>query len=996
MKYFLLFLLSFSANAQSPWYYGSGEAVNLENGIKYKNGVKNITGALDPSATAVNAPAGSLYESTNGSLYVKQNAGSTTDWAIQLDNTDITKTPYTFAGFDLNGKLYSTPTYTFIPYQNGLASSMTTDGSSQTNIEKLFFGTTFGDGVSGDIDNYTDLYFSNITNANFNLDYYRSFASYFTGANGVSVGSVSLVDTGFGGNVINDFKGYNTYFSGDNNGSSYGFVYTKDGISGGDSSGVSLSTTGQAVNIYGYRNNIGGIATGGIEQVSLFNSASSGNNYFGVNDNQQGNVTNGISHFNGSNQGNASSYTGVNTSNSGVMSSYITGYNFYNQNTASSPALTFLNGGNDANISGNITGLNFNNNGSSVNHTEIGMSNGVSGSAVTYQGLSINNQAPISSSTTLSNLTNSGDGVQTIGESINITGNHTTSITGLQIDVQSATHPNTVQPVGASINGALNVSSTLTTGLDPVGMASSLNSIGGQFHVASGAALSGGEFVFGNNLAPVAVFNDSMGEDATGLDLGFSAVAYVGSIGIDAGKTVADMNMALAGVGNPSGSGVVDNMTMYYAAGILPQGGSVTANNMYGFKTSTVLCGVATDCWGLNVQDTTAQNYVDRLAISTLDKKVSSSDVGLELYKKAIALGKDTTAELNAMTATEGAIAYNSTTQKPSFYNGTIWQDIGAGTIAVTDVNGTVNQIIASATTGSITLSLPQDIATGSAVEFTSAKLNGLAVSTPVKTDATGTLSTSAINLASADVTGLLSQASGGLGSVTPGAINNVLKSNGTNWVSGAVVGSGGITGPASTSTGAIVLWNTTDGTAIKQLNTGNHRDVVGVSGSAIEMVPMPRLYGSLTITAATDCIWQTTQTTATSSFAADSDCSNSFVYKGGLSTTGSQIPKAMMLNAPVGNYYVVVEGGLIVGAVGNGYGVSLREISGVEFALKKMDNGTTLTQTMHMTGILTVHNQGDTAIDVRMWTEGGTLSLRNNTPGSEELKIMVFYYPPL
>lgn len=95
---FFIFVVSMSARAQSPWYYGAGKAVNLENAIQYKNGVQNITGATDPTSVAVNAPAGSLYLRTNGSLYVKQDAGSTTNWfpmssgAITALTGDVTAT----------------------------------------------------------------------------------------------------------------------------------------------------------------------------------------------------------------------------------------------------------------------------------------------------------------------------------------------------------------------------------------------------------------------------------------------------------------------------------------------------------------------------------------------------------------------------------------------------------------------------------------------------------------------------------------------------------------------------------------------------------------------------------------------------------------------------------------------------------------------------------------------------------------------------------------
>jgi hypothetical protein len=81
MKFLLLiFFYVLSSYAQSPWYYGAGKAVNLENAIQYKNGVKNIAGALDPSSVAVNAPAGSMYLSTSGTIYIKQDAGSSTNW----------------------------------------------------------------------------------------------------------------------------------------------------------------------------------------------------------------------------------------------------------------------------------------------------------------------------------------------------------------------------------------------------------------------------------------------------------------------------------------------------------------------------------------------------------------------------------------------------------------------------------------------------------------------------------------------------------------------------------------------------------------------------------------------------------------------------------------------------------------------------------------------------------------------------------------------------
>lgn len=84
MKYiFLLFfalVIAATARAGQPWIFGTGEAVNLTNGTAFKNGVKNITGSLNPSVVAVDAKSGSMYFSTSGTIYVKQDNGLSTNW----------------------------------------------------------------------------------------------------------------------------------------------------------------------------------------------------------------------------------------------------------------------------------------------------------------------------------------------------------------------------------------------------------------------------------------------------------------------------------------------------------------------------------------------------------------------------------------------------------------------------------------------------------------------------------------------------------------------------------------------------------------------------------------------------------------------------------------------------------------------------------------------------------------------------------------------------
>jgi hypothetical protein len=92
MKQLILLLsLIVCANAWSQWFYGTGKAVNLENDIGYNKNTQLIKSGvtLDPKTAPVNAGAGSLILKTDGSLYVKKDAGNTTNWDKILDETFI-------------------------------------------------------------------------------------------------------------------------------------------------------------------------------------------------------------------------------------------------------------------------------------------------------------------------------------------------------------------------------------------------------------------------------------------------------------------------------------------------------------------------------------------------------------------------------------------------------------------------------------------------------------------------------------------------------------------------------------------------------------------------------------------------------------------------------------------------------------------------------------------------------------------------------------------
>ena len=68
----------------------SGDNVKvLKDNFEMSNNIKMMSGAVDPSAVAVDAPAGSMYQSSaTGRLYVKTDAGPSTNWTDFKGDTD--------------------------------------------------------------------------------------------------------------------------------------------------------------------------------------------------------------------------------------------------------------------------------------------------------------------------------------------------------------------------------------------------------------------------------------------------------------------------------------------------------------------------------------------------------------------------------------------------------------------------------------------------------------------------------------------------------------------------------------------------------------------------------------------------------------------------------------------------------------------------------------------------------------------------------------------
>ena len=80
MKFLLLFIISFSVNAQKAAIFNGDSVKILKEKLKFKTEKTIESGSIDPSAVATPGDNGSLFLRDNGNLYVKQDDGMTTNW----------------------------------------------------------------------------------------------------------------------------------------------------------------------------------------------------------------------------------------------------------------------------------------------------------------------------------------------------------------------------------------------------------------------------------------------------------------------------------------------------------------------------------------------------------------------------------------------------------------------------------------------------------------------------------------------------------------------------------------------------------------------------------------------------------------------------------------------------------------------------------------------------------------------------------------------------
>ncbi len=230
--------------------------------------------------------------------------------------------------------------------------------------------------------------------------------------------------------------------------------------------------------------------------------------------------------------------------------------------------------------------------------------------------------------------------------------------------------------------------------------------------------------------------------------------------------------------------------------------GKSTANNMISGFASTVTAGATTT---LIVTSPQNQEFTGTLTQTVVMPVTSTMVAGQQFYIINNSSGVVTvqSSGANTIQAMDGSTSLLLTVVNTGVTTAAGWEAAYiADAAGVLSITGTANQIIASASTGAITLSAPQDIATISSPTFAALTLTaaltvpnggtGIQTTTAYGVITGGTSATGALQNAGAGLAGQFLQ-SGGAASLpvwttstfpaVGGASGNILISNGTNYI---------------------------------------------------------------------------------------------------------------------------------------------------------------------------------------------------------------------
>ena len=337
----------------------------------------------------------------------------------------------------------------------------------------------------------------------------------------------------------------------------------------------------------------------------------------------------------------------------------------------------------------NMIGYNYFPSGDSTSETAFQASS--SGNTTDYVGVSV---APSGTSTnfTAFNSTPLGNTVNYTGVNISpqntgtnymgvkVDGSSTyTNVTGVEVDLSNITSPN--RKTGLSINDGVlqqNVSFTTTSNIPT--LVDSCNLLRPTFTVESGSPITGTDVLM-NNLAGFIQIDDN--HSGSPLSLGISSVGFVSQLSGSVSAVADTVSMLTAGFAVDTGStgGTIDEAHIIRGV-TLSFGGTLTINNLYGFRLDSSFGNVATNTWGISVEDPNAENYLAKsLVIGGSGKITNDGDIALEIQDpKMVVVGQVTAAQRNAFNSFAGAIVFDLDDGKLYYNDSSNWVRVGLPT----------------------------------------------------------------------------------------------------------------------------------------------------------------------------------------------------------------------------------------------------------------------------------------------------------------------------
>lgn len=476
--------------------------------------------------------------------------------------------------------------------------------------------------------------FNSLVNINWNL------------SSAVSTAFINGLNIGVQGDVTGDKQYANFYSNGTIGANLSGIYLNSDDIVTGNTNMISINRT----------NTSGGDFIG-INQSLNTGATVTGNAYFynlGVNSNVNLNATILNANFQGAI---ANGFNGVAFTNSGNIGSGTDNANGFLWNIQ-----------NTATIGGNLTGFALNNAATITgNNTIFGTSINNQGAGYRYSAFSSSNNANMSEEIRGFQHNTTGDSRTSTGIDVYMQGNATDDAQGIRVNVSNQT--SNVQRVRSlDIQGAtfsFNNSYRPASGL----FVDSGNNNFSEFRIANGSPVTNTDVLMNSTIVAY-LAEDDMAIGPVGL--GIANLNSISLLGVADTKTIDKIRGFLV-VASVQNLGYADNGTVtdyegIVYAGALAGGGNTAITNAVGLLMPAGFDGYASNNYGFRIQGTTAENFVNKLAIGTPSETAGTGlaldvygQLGISAIGSGLSIAEGTNAKMGIITLVAGTFTVNTT-----------------------------------------------------------------------------------------------------------------------------------------------------------------------------------------------------------------------------------------------------------------------------------------------------------------------------------------------